>query len=107
MAKDAAIEGIVSDADTRVAPVTGEKIGTAEKPEDITRTVNELGESPVGNLVTDAQVYMANKNGVPVDFAITNNGGIRDDLKVNSDASITWGAAQVVQPLEISCKSSR
>lgn len=98
VAKDAAIEGIVSDADTRVAPVTGEKIGTAEKPEDITRTVNELGESPVGNLVTDAQVYMANKNGVPVDFAITNNGGIRDDLKVNSDASITWGAAQVVQP---------
>lgn len=98
VAKDAAIEGIVSDADTRVAPVTGEKIGTAEKPEDITRTVNELGESPVGNLVTDAQVYMANKNGVPVDFAITNNGGIRDDLKVNSDASITWGAAQAVQP---------
>lgn len=98
VATDAAIEGIVSDADTRVAPVTGEKIGTAEKPEDITRTVNELGESPVGNLVTDAQVYMANKNGVPVDFAITNNGGIRDDLKVNSDASITWGAAQVVQP---------
>ncbi|MGL9727274.1 5'-nucleotidase C-terminal domain-containing protein [Enterococcus sp. DIV0756] len=98
VAKDSNIEQIVTNADKRVAPVTGEKIGTAEKPEDITRTVNELGESPVGNLVTDAQVYMANKNGVPVDFAITNNGGIRDDLKVNSDASITWGAAQVVQP---------
>ncbi|MCB6520472.1 5'-nucleotidase C-terminal domain-containing protein, partial [Parabacteroides distasonis] len=55
-------------------------------------------ESPVGNLVTDAQVYMANKNGVPVDFAMTNNGGIRDDLKVKPDSSITWGAAQAVQP---------
>lgn len=98
VAKDAAIEGIVSDADTRVAQVTEEKIGTADKAEDITRTVNEMGESPVGNLVTDAQVYMANKNGVAVDFAMTNNGGIRDDLKVKSDASITWGAAQAVQP---------
>lgn len=98
IAKDATIEEIVADADTRVAQVTEEKIGTADKAEDISRTVNEMGESPVGNLVTDAQVYMANKNGVPVDFAMTNNGGIRDDLKVKPDSSITWGAAQAVQP---------
>ena len=98
IAKDAAIEEIVADADTRVAQVTEQKIGTADKAEDISRTVNEMGESPVGNLVTDAQVYMANKNGVPVDFAMTNNGGIRDDLKVKPDSSITWGAAQAVQP---------
>ena len=98
IAKDAAIEEIVADADTRVAQVTEEKIGSADKAEDISRTVNEMGESPVGNLVTDAQVYMANKNGVPVDFAMTNNGGIRDDLKVKPDSSITWGAAQAVQP---------
>lgn len=98
IAKDAAIEEIVADADTRVAQVTEEKIGTADKAENISRTVNEMGESPVGNLVTDAQVYMANKNGVPVDFAMTNNGGIRDDLKVKPDYSITWGAAQAVQP---------
>ena len=98
IAKDAVMEEIVADADTRVAQVTEQKIGTADKAEDISRTVNEMGESPVGNLVTDAQVYMANKNGVPVDFAMTNNGGIRDDLKVKPDSSITWGAAQAVQP---------
>lgn len=95
---DTGVQGIVADADNRVKAVTEEKIGTADKAEDITRTVNELGESPVGNLVTDAQVYMANKKGEKVDFAITNNGGIRDDLKVKSDAAITWGAAQAVQP---------
>lgn len=95
---DTDVQGIVADADNRVKAVTEEKIGTADKAEDITRTVNELGESPVGNLVTDAQVYMANKKGEKVDFAITNNGGIRDDLKVKSDAAITWGAAQAVQP---------
>ena len=95
---DSAVQAIVADADDRVKGVTEEKIGTAEKAEDITRTVNEMGESPVGNLVTDAQVYMAKKNGEAVDFAMTNNGGIRDDLKVKSDATITWGAAQAVQP---------
>lgn len=95
---DSTIEAIVSDADNRVKEVTEEKIGTADKAESITRTVNELGESPVGNLITDAQVYMAKKNGEDVDFAMTNNGGIRDDLKVKEDSSITWGAAQAVQP---------
>ncbi|MBO0413389.1 5'-nucleotidase C-terminal domain-containing protein [Enterococcus hulanensis] len=98
VAPDSAVQGIVADADGRVKGVTEEKIGTADKAEDITRTVNEMGESPVGNLVTDAQVYMAKKNGEAVDFAMTNNGGIRDDLKVKSDATITWGAAQAVQP---------
>lgn len=95
---DSTIEAVVSDADNRVKEVTEEKIGTADKAESITRTVNELGESPVGNLITDAQVYMAKKNGEDVDFAMTNNGGIRDDLKVKEDSSITWGAAQAVQP---------
>ncbi|MBX8938802.1 LPXTG cell wall anchor domain-containing protein [Enterococcus gilvus] len=98
VAPDSAVQAIVADADDRVKGVTEEKIGTADKAEDITRTVNEMGESPVGNLVTDAQVYMAKKNGEAVDFAMTNNGGIRDDLKVKSDATITWGAAQAVQP---------
>ncbi|MGM0165612.1 5'-nucleotidase [Enterococcus sp. AZ135] len=95
---DADVQAIVTDADNRVKEVTEEKIGTAEKAGDITRDVNEMNESAVGNLVTDAQVYMAKKNGEDVDFAMTNNGGIRADLKVNPDYSITWGAAQAVQP---------
>lgn len=61
---DTGVQGIVADADNRVKAVTEEKIGTADKAEDITRTVNELGESPVGNLVTDAQVYMADRKSV-------------------------------------------
>lgn len=31
-------------------------------------------------MITDAQRYMANKAGADVDFAMTNNGGIRSDL---------------------------
>ncbi|EHL2815486.1 5'-nucleotidase C-terminal domain-containing protein, partial [Listeria monocytogenes] len=43
----------------------------------------------------------ANKAGADVDFAMTNNGGIRSDLTTrlaNGQNEITWGAAQAVQP---------
>ena len=92
------VQAIVDDASERVKAVTEQKIGTAEQAKDITRNVNDVGESPAGNLITDAQLHMAEKKGVKADFAMTNNGGIRADLKVGSDGSITWGAAQAVQP---------
>ena len=80
------------------------KIGIADKAENITRELNAK-ESAVGDLVTAAQLDIAKKSGYPdVDFAFTNNGGIRADLVVKPDGTVTWGAAQAVQPLEISSK---
>ena len=50
-------------------------------------------------MVTAAQLDIAKKSGYPdVDFAFTNNGGIRADLVVKPDGTVTWGAAQAVQP---------
>lgn len=95
---DSDVKTIVDDASTRVKAVTENKIGTAATNTDITREANPFGESAVGNLITDGQVYMAKKAGQDVDFALTNNGGIRADLKVEPDGTITWGAAQAVQP---------
>ncbi|MBP1047446.1 5'-nucleotidase C-terminal domain-containing protein [Enterococcus sp. BWM-S5] len=95
---DEAVAAIVADADSRVSAVTSKKIGTAKTAEAITREVNEHKESPVGNLITDGQIAMAKANGIDVDFAMTNNGGIRADLQVGSGGEITWGAAQAVQP---------
>lgn len=106
---DADVAAIVEIADQMVEPVVQEKIGTASEraaaDKMISRGTNEFGESPVGNLITDGQVYMANqadlKDGdtpITVDFAMTNNGGIRADLAVREDKAITWGAAQSVQP---------
>lgn len=97
-AADETTAAIVADADSRVAAVTSKKIGTAKTAEAITREVNEYKESPVGNLITDGQVAMAKAKGIDVDFAMTNNGGIRADLQVGGDGAITWGAAQAVQP---------
>lgn len=98
-AKDAKVQAIINEADETVKKVTEAKIGSAEKAENITRELNEQKESAVGDLVTAAQLDIAKKSGYPdVDFAFTNNGGIRADLVVKPDGTVTWGAAQAVQP---------
>lgn len=95
---DANVAATVADADARITTVTAAKIGTATPAQTITRDVDENKESPVGRLITTAQLEMAKKAGYNVDFAMTNNGGIRADLDVQADGTITWGAAQKVQP---------
>lgn len=95
---NAAIQAIVEEANRIVETVTSAKISTAESAESITREVNDEKESPLGNLITTAQLAIAKKSGYAADFAMTNNGGIRADLAVQEDGTITWGAAQAVQP---------
>ncbi|MCQ4965777.1 5'-nucleotidase C-terminal domain-containing protein, partial [Bifidobacterium pseudocatenulatum] len=55
-------------------------------------------ENPAGELGVDGQLAAARKLGVNADFAMTNTGGVRADLVVEPDRTITWGAAQAVQP---------
>ncbi|HFR3342950.1 TPA: 5'-nucleotidase C-terminal domain-containing protein [Streptococcus suis] len=94
----ATIQAIVDEANTIVKQVTDKKIATAASTTAISRDVNKFNESAVGNLVTTAQLEIARKSGYNVDFAFTNNGGIRADLAVQEDGTVTWGAAQAVQP---------
>lgn len=108
--KNQGIVAVVKDAQERIKPVTSAKVGMADdaatKAGLISRENTADNESPLGNLITDAQLFMANQGtlkddqgkSVKADFALTNNGGIRDDLKVNEKGEITWGAAQGVQP---------
>ncbi|TLG80653.1 5'-nucleotidase C-terminal domain-containing protein [Vagococcus zengguangii] len=97
----------MSDADERIESMVNEVIGKTADGQSISREVNNDSdqESALGNLITDAQLYMARKTmkdnegkALPIDFAMTNNGGIRADLAVNDQGEITWGAAQAVQP---------
>ncbi|MBF0787305.1 MULTISPECIES: bifunctional UDP-sugar hydrolase/5'-nucleotidase [unclassified Streptococcus] len=94
----ASIQAIVDEANRIVKTVTDAKISTAASGETITRELNDAKESAVGNLITSGQLAIARKAGYNVDFAMTNNGGIRADLLVKEDGTITWGAAQAVQP---------
>lgn len=95
---NATVKAIVDEANAIVKTVTEAKIGTAARPEPISRNLNDDKESDAGKLVTTAQLAIAKKAGYAVDFAFTNNGGIRADIAVKDDGSITWGAAQATQP---------
>lgn len=87
---------IVKDANERVAPIINKKIGEAAQPGDILGRLHNspTRENPAGELVVDGQLFEAKKKG----FAMTNTGGVRADLHVNDDKSISWGSAQAVQP---------
>lgn len=99
---DPEVAYIVKDAQQRVAPMISSVIGYARNPVYFRSGTGFDPETEVGDLVTDAQLFEANKEGKNVDFAITNNGGIRSDListpTPDGRNAITWGAAQAVQP---------
>ncbi|WP_051331103.1 5'-nucleotidase C-terminal domain-containing protein [Aneurinibacillus terranovensis] len=88
MTPDAEVARMVNGYVEKIAPISNAKIGTAAA--DITRTVNENGESALGDVIADAM-----KEGMNADFAFMNSGGIRDDIKAGD---ITYGKLFSVQP---------
>jgi 5'-nucleotidase len=60
------------------------------------RKQNEAGESPVGDLITDAIVAALHEHGAQIGFM--NPGGIRKDLEAGSDQVVSYGQAQAVLP---------
>jgi 5'-nucleotidase len=79
------------------APTENRVIGTAPVP--LTRTANSLGESSLGDIIADAQVWATSgpswSNGAPADVSFMNAGGIRADINAGD---ITYGEAFNVQP---------
>lgn len=104
------VQATVDHASQTIKAITDSKVGQVDmknvKDGKVSREASADNESQVGNLITDAQLYMANEskltdaqgNPVKVDFAMTNTGGIRADLAVDDKGNVTWGAAQAVQP---------
>lgn len=79
------------------APVENRVLGTATAP--ITRTANAAGESALGDVIADAQVWATSgptwTNGAPAVVSFMNAGGIRADVNAGP---ITYGEAFSVQP---------
>lgn len=96
--EDPKVKAIVEDAEERVEPIINQIIGSTASKQSMSRRLNSNGESQVGDLIATAQLEMAKKQGIDADFAMTNNGGIRNDLITDDQGNITWGAAQSVQP---------
>lgn len=95
---DPDVEQVIKDAQQRTSKITNSVIGKAEKAKDITKDLNSDTENEVGDLVVDAQLAEAKREGIAADVALTNGGGVRSDLKVDPDGSIKWKSAQAVQP---------
>ena len=86
-----------------VSPIENQVLGhvapLAER-NSVTRTPDADGESPLGNLIADAQLADESviRNGEAPTMAFMNPGGIRGDLAENEDGEVTYGAAFAVQP---------
>lgn len=97
---DPAVAALVNEAKTKSAPIANRAVGSVTA--DIVRAQNTAGESPLGNVIADAQVAATqDANSV---IALMNPGGIRADLTFPSSNAgegngvVTYGEAFTVQP---------
>jgi 5'-nucleotidase len=89
---------LITKYKTLVAPIEGKVIGHITTP-SVVRTNDDSLESPLGNLIADAQLAdpsVVSGGKTPV-AAFMNPGGIRADLASNN-GQVTFGQAFTVQP---------
>ena len=85
---------------TAVAPIADKVVGSITG--DITRTNTAAGESPLGDVIADAQ--LARTTGDGAQLALMNPGGVRADFDAEASAGgeavgeVTYGEAFTVQP---------
>ncbi|MFD7813287.1 bifunctional metallophosphatase/5'-nucleotidase [Streptomyces sp. NPDC059785] len=98
VAKAADITGLISQWQTLAAPVASRPIGY------IAGEIGNTGtESPLGDLIADAQLAHAKSLDPEADIALMNPGGIRAGLTYTASGSegdgvVTYGEAYTVQP---------
>jgi len=97
---DPTVQALVDEARTKAAPIANEQVGTITA--DLVRAAPTSGESPLGDVIADAQLAATAANNAQI--AITNPGGIRTDLTFagspagEGDGVVTYGEAFAVQP---------
>lgn len=94
---------LIATFQTLVQPIANAVIGhlAGANPGTVSRTADaDGGDSPLGNLIADAQKADPTvvSNGVKPVIAFMNPGGIRADLVENAAGDVTYGAAFTVQP---------
>lgn len=97
-ANDPAIRQIVSKAKAMTEAIAAQPIATLAVPQ-ITRDPTPAGESALGDVIADAQLFATRdpaKGGAVIAFM--NPGGIRANLPPNPSPSITYGDTFTVQP---------
>ncbi len=91
---DPTVADLVARAGVQSAEVAQRPVGAITA--DITREPGPGGESPLGDLIADANSRPARGRGAQI--ALTNPGGVRTDLLRGADGTVTFGDAYQVQP---------
>jgi 5'-nucleotidase len=95
--KDADQTALLEAYDRVAAPIANRKAGTIS--ETLSRVPNEAGESPLGDIIADAQLAATSsppKGGAVVAF--TNPGGIRTDIPRKADGAVSFADVFASQP---------
>jgi 5'-nucleotidase len=95
--KDAEQTALIESYEKLAAPIANRHAGSVTAT--LSRMPNEAGESPLGDIVADAQLAatVAAANGGAV-VAFTNPGGLRADLAAKDDGAVTYADVFASQP---------
>ena len=96
-AKDPEQTALLASYDKFAAPIANRPAGSITQT--LSRTPNDAGESPLGDIVADAQLAAtsADKNGGAV-IAFTNPGGVRTDIPKKEEGGVTYADVFASQP---------
>lgn len=97
LARDAEQTALIDAYDRLSAPIASRPAGSVTQT--LSRVPNEAGESALGDVVADAQLFATRdaKDGSAV-IALTNPGGIRSDIVPKENGAITFGDVFASQP---------
>jgi 5'-nucleotidase len=96
-AKDPEQTALLASYDKFAAPIANRLAGSITQT--LSRTPNDAGESPLGDIVADAQLAAtsADNNGGAV-IAFTNPGGVRTDIPKKAENGVTYADVFASQP---------
>ena len=95
--KNAEQTALLEAYDRLAAPIANRPAGSVT--ETLSRTPNNAGESPLGDIIADAQLAAtrATSNG-GADIAFTNPGGVRTDIAGKENGAVTYADLFASQP---------
>ncbi|SEN46068.1 bifunctional metallophosphatase/5'-nucleotidase [Bradyrhizobium sp. OK095] len=97
LAKDPEQTALIDAYDKLSAPIANRPAGSVTQT--LSRVPNEAGESPLGDVIADAQLAATKdaKDGSAV-IALTNPGGIRTDIVPKENGAVSFGELFASQP---------
>jgi 5'-nucleotidase len=95
LARDAGQTALLESYDRVAAPIANAPAGSVT--ETLSRVPNNAGESPLGDIIADAQLAATAAQGGAV-IAFTNPGGVRTDIARKEDGAVTYADLFASQP---------